>query len=186
MTSQHWPDHLLSLDEWDALPEDVSRRFELVEGLLQMSPRPAFPHQVAGVLLTAALNATLIPARWIAVPEVDVVLVGNPPIVRAPDISVVSLAVARDRPTRLGPGDVRVAVEIVSPGSARIDRIAKMADYADAGIPDYWIVDVDGPVTLDAFRLIGESYQPVVAGATGTVTLSAPVPVTLDLTTLIL
>jgi hypothetical protein len=45
MTSLTWPDHLLTLDEWDALPEDVSRRFELVEGLLQMSPKPNPSHQ---------------------------------------------------------------------------------------------------------------------------------------------
>jgi hypothetical protein len=33
MSVSPWPDHLLSLDEWVALPEDNTRHFELVEGM---------------------------------------------------------------------------------------------------------------------------------------------------------
>jgi len=34
-----WPEHLLDLAAWDALPEDTRGRFELVEGVPQVSPR---------------------------------------------------------------------------------------------------------------------------------------------------
>jgi Uma2 family endonuclease len=51
---------------------------------------------------------------------------------------------------------VVVAVEIASPTSQRTDRIAKRKDYADAGIPHYWIVDLDEPVSLLACHLAGE------------------------------
>ncbi|MGH3611494.1 MAG: Uma2 family endonuclease [Pseudonocardia sp.] len=34
-------------------------------------------------------------------------------------------------------------MEVLSPGSHRTDHVAKRADYADAGIPHYWIVDLD-------------------------------------------
>ncbi len=34
MITASWPDHLLTLTEWDALPEDTSRRCESVEGVL--------------------------------------------------------------------------------------------------------------------------------------------------------
>ena len=35
---------------------------------------------------------------------------------------------------------VRVVVEVVLPGSDKIDRVDKMAEYADAKIPFYWLV----------------------------------------------
>ncbi len=34
------PDHLLGLAEWDALPEDTSARYELVEGRWSSAPTP--------------------------------------------------------------------------------------------------------------------------------------------------
>ncbi|QUG99647.1 hypothetical protein HUO13_01510 [Saccharopolyspora erythraea] len=35
------PDHLLTIEEFDELPEDGSRRYELQEGVLQVSPKAA-------------------------------------------------------------------------------------------------------------------------------------------------
>lgn len=42
----------------------------------------------------------------------------------------------RPLPTR----HVKIVVEVVSPGNAKNDRVEKMAEYASAGIPWYWIV----------------------------------------------
>ena len=75
VTSITWPDHLLTLEEWDALPEDETRRFELVDGVLQMSPKPTSNHQVAMAFLCAQLNEALKAHQLIAVPDVDVALV---------------------------------------------------------------------------------------------------------------
>ena len=186
MTSITWPDHLLTLEEWDALPEDVSRRFELVDGVLQMSPSTTSNHQVASVLLCAQLNEALMARGLIAVPAVDVVLVEPfPPLLRAPDIVVVSVADARTGPQRYYAQQLRLAIEIISPGTAWVDRVAKMAEYAEASIPNYWIIDLDGEVTLDAFVLVGDAYRPSLVGVTGTVTMTEPVPVTIDLAALV-
>ena len=35
---------------------------------------------------------------------------------------------------------MKVVVEVVSPGSRKADKLDKMAEYADAGIPFYWLV----------------------------------------------
>ncbi|MDQ2797292.1 MAG: Uma2 family endonuclease, partial [Actinomycetota bacterium] len=83
MSSMRWPDHLLTLDEWDALPEQESGRFELVEGVLQVSPQSTSPHQIASLMLGTQLTAALRPHGWIPIPEIDVVLVESfPPVVR--------------------------------------------------------------------------------------------------------
>jgi len=52
--------------------------------------------------------------------------------------------------------DLVLAVEIVSPGSRRLDPRVKREEYADAGIPHYWIIDLDEPVSLVACHLAGE------------------------------
>jgi len=56
MTAQPWPDHLLTLEEWAALPEDTSRHIELADGVLQVSPRPELTHQRASRLLANDLE----------------------------------------------------------------------------------------------------------------------------------
>ena len=103
---------------------------------------------------------------------------------RAPDIVVISLADARAGLKRCRPDQVRVAIEIVSPGSVRVDRVAKMADYAEASIPNYWIIDLEGEVTLDAFTLVDATYQPSMADVTGKITMTDPIPLTIDLAAL--
>ena len=59
MSAAPSPDHPLSLAEWDVLPEDTSHRYELVEGILLVAPRPAPLHQRAMVRLTADLDRQL-------------------------------------------------------------------------------------------------------------------------------
>ncbi|HEX7308691.1 Uma2 family endonuclease, partial [Lentzea sp.] len=50
--------------------------------------------------------------------------------------------------------------EVLSPSSRRTDYHAKLHDYADAGIPHYWIIDLGEPVSLAAMHLAGEfGYQ---------------------------
>jgi len=67
-------------------------------------------------------------------------------------------------------GDVLVVVEIVSAGSRRLDHVVKRGEYADAGIGHYWIIDLDGPVTL-------LDCHPPARSATSTAAVSsAPLP----------
>jgi Uma2 family endonuclease len=74
---------------------------------------------------------------------------------------------------------VLLAVEVLSPGTVRTDRITKAAEYADAGIGTYWIVDLDRPVTLTAHVLVNGAYE-VTAQGSGRLDLLSPVEATLD------
>lgn len=77
--------------------------------------------------------------------------------------------------------EVLVVMEVVSPGSRRIDNVVKRAEYADAGIPHYWIFDIDHPVSVLPCNLT-KSFGYRDAGAvTGTFTTSEPYPITIDL-----
>ncbi len=72
-------------------------------------------------------------------------------------------------------------VEVVSPGSTRTDHVHKRSEYADAGIPHYWIVDVTEPVSLLACHLAGEFGYASDGAVTGTFTAADPFPVEIDL-----
>ena len=77
--------------------------------------------------------------------------------------------------------EVVVIVEVVSPGSQRTDNVAKRSEYADAGIPHYWIVDLAEPVSLLACHLAGEFGYSDDGGSTGAFRGTDPFPVRLDL-----
>jgi hypothetical protein len=54
----HLPRGLLSLEQWDALELDPTRRWELGEGTLIMSPRPDLWHQRISKRLTRSSMIT--------------------------------------------------------------------------------------------------------------------------------
>lgn len=164
-----WPDHLLSLDEWDQLPEYDRFKVEVVEGVLIVSPRPLLFHQRAIHKLVHALNVDL-PEVLSAVAEVEVVIDRSPATVRVPDIGVTTTAFAESNPARVPAVDVHLAVEVLSEGTVRTDRIMKFAEYAEAGIRRYWLVDLTTPMSLSAFTLVDSIYE-LVGEYTGSVTV---------------
>jgi Uma2 family endonuclease len=46
-----------------------------------------------------------------------------------------------------------LVVEVISPGSESTDRVAKVNEYAAAGIPQYWMVAPDPVNTVTIFQL---------------------------------
>jgi Uma2 family endonuclease len=179
MSAGPWPDHLLSLDGWAAMPEDNSRHYEVVEGVLRVSPRPASDHQLATAELAHQLTDQL-PFDLVELIQVEIVIrPGWPATVRVPDLIVVPSTLVAANPARCPAEDVLLAGEVVSPGSRETDQLNKPFEYGRAGIPNYWIVDLDGPVTLTAYQLVGEDYK-IVGKTSGTMALTEPAPVTVD------
>jgi Uma2 family endonuclease len=178
----------MTLAEFDALPEDSSARYELQEGVLQVTARPRYGHQKALVRLLQQLSPQL-PAGWAAVPDMEVLVERREPAtVRVPDLLV--LREPSDDATQVAAEEVAVVVEIISRGSRNIDLHLKAFEYGEAGIPQYWVVDLDPPApTITVFTLgaPGEGYdeQPAVAGELRTtVDLDGPVLVTVDVAAL--
>ena len=173
----HVPPGLLTLEQWDALELDPTRRWELSEGTLTMSPRPDLWHQRISKRLTRLLDDHL-PDGLEALPEIEVITrAAFPPSVRDPDIVVVPDRVFEHRPARVAATDVVLVVEIVSPGSRGTDHVMKLHEYAAAGIAHYWIVDPEAPVDdrFLAYRLDGDIYRRVTALDAGRVRVTEPV-----------
>lgn len=121
----------------DAAPQ--GERWELVDGEVLVTPSPHWTHQRSVVRLTVALDAYV---RRHALGEVftaplDVQL--QPGLVLQPDILVVPNGVLRVHADFVD--CLLLAVEAISPSSARHDRVKKRPAYQRNRVPEYWIVD---------------------------------------------
>ena len=133
-----------------ALPDD-GNRYELIDGMLLVTPSPILLHQRAATLLWQALEQYV--SRYglgeVLTSPADLEL--EPETIVQPDVFVTPL-VDGELPRRWT--DVRgllLAVEILSPGSRRHDRVTKRAFYARVEIPEYWIVDLEAR-TVERWR----------------------------------
>lgn len=118
-------------------------RYELVDGELLVTPAPTPRHQAAIASLFRALDIYVRAERIgrVLFSPSDVEL--EPDFLSQPDVFVVS----SDEWRRLGNERIirslMLAVEVLSPGSSRHDRVRKRPKY-QRNVPDYWIVDLDG------------------------------------------
>jgi Uma2 family endonuclease len=193
---QGWPsspefDHPMTIAEYERLPEDTVHRWELQEGSLVMSPSPKSRQMYTATKLAVQLDPQL-PTDLCAIVELDINLElsapDEPGNVRRPDLLIVEeaayeLSDTEDRLLRAS--EVLVVVEVISPGSVRMDNITKRHEYADAGIPHYWIIDVNDPVSLVECHLAGEFGYQDNGGVTGEFTTTVPFPMRVDLNRLV-
>ncbi|MDQ2888334.1 MAG: Uma2 family endonuclease [Chloroflexota bacterium] len=127
-------------DLYAALPDD-GKRYEVVDGVLYMSPSPGDFHQkicllVAHYLLTHVMLAGLGQVRPA---PFDVELA--PDTIVQPDVMVVLNAwLDRITPSRIK-GAPDLVIEVLSPATEKYDRTEKRAAYERAGVTEYWLVD---------------------------------------------
>jgi len=79
-------------------------------------------------------------------------------IVRIVDLVFVvkdRLAIVAERGVEAAPD---LLVEVLSPGTARRDRVRKLNAYARHGVRHYWLVDPEAK-TLEAFELMEGAYR---------------------------
>lgn len=138
--SKHW-----TIDMVRALPDDRNR-YEIMDGELFVTPAPSRTHQRAvlevALRLAPYLKAERLGEAVIAPADVEIA----PDTMVEPDIFVVPPVAARPSHAWTEPGRLLLAVEVLSPTTARADRVRKRELYARVRIPEYWIVDVDARV----------------------------------------
>ena len=124
-------------EDYEALPDEP--RCELIFGRFYLSPSPSIVHQVVTGLLYQHLYAIAKRAGGKAyVSPLDVVLAAHSVV--QPDVFYLSPQCKGIRSERIE-GAPDLAVEVLSPGTARQDRGEKLALYAEAGVREYWIAD---------------------------------------------
>ncbi|MFB7246768.1 restriction endonuclease [Streptomyces populi] len=157
---------------WEEMEWPEGSKVEIIEGIITVSPAPAYRHNVIAARIQRRLYS-VIPEDWevfqtlaVAVPSRLGMLI--------PDIVVAPVREGTDTDTHIPAALAELVVEVTSKTNARTDRVSKPAAYAAAGIPFYLLVDRWAPggptMTLfgepkgDVYRLLsavkfGESLK---------------------------
>jgi len=136
----------MDLGQLLALPDD-GLRHELLDGLHVVSPSPSLAHQRAVGMFYEALRA-LIRRGDLDGNRAEVLLSPadlrlGPRTLVQPDIFVLPVS-SGERLERWADAAVPLlVVEVLSPSTAAHDHATKRSIYLEAGVEEYWIVDID-------------------------------------------
>jgi Uma2 family endonuclease len=169
--AEAWParGRPFTVNDLDKLPDD-GRRYELLDGVLVVSPRPTTVHQLAATKLVTLLENAC-PDGLCVLAEPALQLSDDTEF--DPDVVVVWQQDVGGAKLTAPP---LLVVEIRSPSTALIDLNRKKAAYQRFGVQSYWIVDPDPrEPSVTAFELQDGSYSPL-AKVAGSETLRAERP----------
>ncbi|SNB64232.1 Uma2 family endonuclease [Thermoflexus hugenholtzii] len=137
-------------------PEDQIWEFARGEVLVH-SPATAEHQRLVGFLYRL-LQEFCERTRWGEALTGPAALQILPDVVREPDVFVLApedIPHARGVPLTVRPV---LIIEVTSPSTRTLDREEKAQDYAQAGVPEYWVVDPEHR-ELWVYRQSGETYQ---------------------------
>jgi Uma2 family endonuclease len=158
----------LTYDDLQAMPDD-GHRYELVDGVLIVTPAPVARHQRAVVNLIVALKTASGVEHDVFTAPFDY-KIGELTVLQ-PDVLVA-------RRTDVGEANLQrtplLVIEVLSPSTRRIDLGTKRLAFEAAGVPSYWLVDPDEP-SLTVLELTSGEYREA-ARATGADAYEATAP----------
>jgi Uma2 family endonuclease len=168
-----------SADDVQALPDD-GNRYEVIDGELFVTPSASLKHQDIVLRLTRLLGDYLdrVNVGKLVIAPADVSF-SNTRLVQ-PDLFVAALINGR-APRQLD--EIRhlvLAVEVLSPATAREDRVAKRRLYREERVDEYWIIDPDSRTfersTPDESKVavLADEMNWRPAGATQSLTIDIP------------
>lgn len=137
------------------LTDDTSRLIEFTDGYIEVLPMPTDKHQTILMFLYELFVAFIRPKGGkVLVAPLRVKI--RPRKFREPDLLLVLDAKDSRRENRFWLG-ADLVLEVVSPDKPARDLVEKRGDYAEAGIPEYWIANPETE-TIAVLRLEGEQY----------------------------
>jgi Uma2 family endonuclease len=164
-TPQEWKDLLDELlpsqglwteEKYLVLTDHRTRLVEFTDGFLEPLPMPTDKHQaILGFLYVAFLR--YIEHRGGKVRFSPLRLRVRPGKFREPDLLVLLSAADPRWQNRFWLG-ADLALEVVSEEKPERDLVDKRFDYAEGGVPEYWIVNPQTE-TITVLRLNGNAYE---------------------------
>jgi Uma2 family endonuclease len=142
-------------EQYLTLTDHTRHLIEFTDGTIEVLPMPTDKHQVILLFLYDLLRAflTRLGGKVLVAP---LRLQVRPGKQREPDILLVRDANDPRRQNRYWLG-ADLVVEVVSSDDPERDTVEKVADYAEAGIPEYWIVDPEAEM-VTVLTLQGAVY----------------------------
>jgi Uma2 family endonuclease len=158
-----------------ALPDDAPR-VELDNGVLVVVPSPTIGHQDIRNLLWMWFRQNA-PTAFRPATAVGVVVTHTKTL--EPDMVLLRTPVANEH-HYVGPEQVLISVEIVSPGTKKRDRFYKPEAYARAGVPHYWRIE-QSPVHVFAYDLAADGSYQLIADSDLELVLTRPFEIRLPI-----
>jgi Uma2 family endonuclease len=148
---------VLTYEDYVALPND-GMRYEIHDGVLSVAPAPTFRHQQVLARLLGLVRAHVMANDLGEVVPAPITVVLADTTVVEPDI----VYVAKERMSIVSArgtidGAPTLAIEILSPSTARTDRQTKKQLFERYGVPYYWIVDPEA-CAIEVYRADGGTY----------------------------
>ena len=137
------------------LTDLCARLVEFADGRIEKLPMPTDTHQMVLLRLFRLLDVFLAPRNFAISVSPHPVRVAERRF-REPDVLLLLDANDERRSNRYWTG-ADLVVEVVSPDDPDRDYITKRADYAEAAIPEYWIVDPQQAL-VTVLTLTGDTY----------------------------
>lgn len=137
-----WPEQgQWTYEDYVRLPDD-GRRYEIIEGVLYMANAPSYDHQFAVAAISRIMGNFAIDkgAGVVVTAPFEVHLPGIAKPVQ-PDILFIRTERQPASGTQIFEGAPDLIVEVLSPGSLRLDQYVKFGAYEQAGVREYWIAD---------------------------------------------
>ncbi|GLX53708.1 hypothetical protein Shyhy01_66570 [Streptomyces hygroscopicus subsp. hygroscopicus] len=167
---------------WEETKWPEGSKVEIIEGIITVSPSPAFRHNVITERVQRRLYS-VIPDDW-GVFQTLAVAVPSRLGMFIPDLLVAPVGDCAETDTHIPAALAELVVEVTSRSNARHDRVSKPAAYATAGIPLYLLIDrwaPGGPTATLYGEPRGEVYRVLSAVKFGDpLKLPAPFDVTID------
>lgn len=173
MAALRWGEPL-TVEDLEGMPDD-GHRYELVDGTLLVTPAPATRHQMCVVQLSSDLLTAAGREHLVLVAPYDWVV--GPSTLFQPDLLVALRSDVGEKRLERPP---LLVVEVLSPSTRRVDLATKRMAYADAGVPDYWVIDPGAP-SIVALHLEADGYAEI-GGAVGSESWVASSPFTMTVT----
>jgi Uma2 family endonuclease len=155
---QDWKDALKEIlppqgrwseEEYLVLTDHRNRLVEFTDGFLEVLPMPTDKHQSVLKFLFLAFFGFVEPRGRVQFAPLRLRI--RPGKYREPDLLLVTSATDSRRQNRFWLG-ADVALEVVSEEKPERDLVEKRGDYAEGGVPEYWIVNPQTE-TISVLRL---------------------------------
>ena len=163
-----------TVDDLEGMPDD-GNRYELIDGMLHVSPAPNWPHQEMGATLYVLLRQHCPPGLRVLIAPFAVQTAFDSEV--QPDVIVTRYS---DLTLKNLPVAPLLAVEVLSRSTRLVDLNLKKAYYERIGVASYWVLDPTEPGSLTVFELDDRSRFQQIAHVVGDepFTATRPFPVT--------
>ena len=132
------PDVRLTVQDYLNIPEEDENRYELINGELYMAPAPSWEHQESSGNLYSILRAFVLANLLGRVVYSPIDMFLSDEDVFQPDIVFISnerLGIIHSDGIHGAPD---LVIEVLSPGTERIDRTLKSERYEMSDVSEYW------------------------------------------------